>query len=250
MSGHSKWHSIKHKKGAADAKRGKVFTQHAKMIVLAAQQGGGDPEMNPSLRVAIDRAKMDNLPNINIDRAIKKGTGESKDGTIISEVAYEGYGPGGTAIYVQALTDNKNRTLANVRHAFTKNGGNLGATGCVAWMFQKKGLIVLNTEGLDLEEVEMAVIESGAEDMSADGATIEVFTGYEDLMEVKKTLEKAGMKVESADIAFIPKDTVKVEDASTAKKILKVMDALEEDEDVSNVASNFDIPETILEELA
>lgn len=249
MSGHSKWHSIKHKKGAADAKRGKVFTQHAKLIVLAAQQGG-DPEMNPSLRSAIDRAKMDNVPNANIDRAIKKGTGELKDGEILSETSYEGYGPGGTAIYVQAITDNKNRTLANVRSAFTKHGGNLGETGCVAWMFEKKGLIILNTEGLDVEEVEMAVIESGADDMSAEGETMEVYTAYQELGNVKKALESAGMKVESADISFIAKDTVKVEDVSVAKKILRLMDVLEEDEDVTNVSSNFDIPEAVLEEAA
>lgn len=249
MSGHSKWHSIKHKKGAADAKRGKVFTQHAKLIVLAAQQGG-DPEMNPSLRSAIDRAKMDNVPNANIDRAIKKGTGELKDGEILSETSYEGYGPGGTAIYVQAITDNKNRTLANVRSAFTKHGGNLGETGCVAWMFEKKGLIILNTEGLYVEEVEMAVIESGADDMSAEGETMEVYTAYQELGNVKKALESAGMKVESADISFIAKDTVKVEDVSVAKKILRLMDVLEEDEDVTNVSSNFDIPEAVLEEAA
>ena len=250
MSGHSKWHSIKHKKGAADAKRGKLFTQHAKMIVLAAQQGGGDPDMNPSLRSAIDRAKMDNVPNNNIERAVKKGSGELKDGNVISETTYEGYGPGGTAIFVEVVTDNKNRCVASVRHIFTKHGGNLGANGCVAWMFEKKGVIILNTEGMDMEEVEMAVIESGADYMSVEGGTMEIFTAYQDLMEVKKALETAGMKVESADISYIPKDTVKVDDPSTAKKILKLMDALEEDEDVSNVSSNFDIPEEILEEVA
>ncbi len=248
MSGHSKWHSIKHKKGAADAKRGKVFTQHAKLIALAAQQGG-DPDMNPALRAAIDRAKMDNLPNANIERSIKKGTGELKDGSVIMELTYEGYGPGGTAIYVQVVTDNKNRAVANVRSIFTKNGGNLGENGCVAWMFKKKGVIVLNIEGLDMEEVEMAVIESGADDMSADGPTMEVYTDYKDLMDVKKALEAAGMKVESADISFIAKDTVKVEDPSTAKKVLKLMEALEDDEDVTNVSSNFDIPEEVMEEL-
>ena len=250
MSGHSKWHSIKHKKGAADAKRGKLFTQHAKMIVLAAQQGGGDPEMNPSLRSAIDRAKADNVPNANIDRAIKKGTGELKDGEILSEITYEGYGPGGTAIFVQAITDNKNRTLANVRSSFTKHGGNLGETGCVAWMFKKKGLIILNIEGMEMEEVEMAVIESGADDMSPESSTMEVYTAYQELGNVKKVLEQSEMKVESAEILFVAKDTVRVEDAATAKKILKLMDALEEDEDVTNVSSNFDIPEAVLEEVA
>ena len=249
MSGHSKWHSIKHKKGAADAKRGKVFTQHSKLIALAAQQGG-DPDMNPSLRAAIDRAKMDNLPNANIERSIKKGTGELKDGSVIMELTYEGYGPGGTAIYVKVVTDNKNRAVANVRSIFTKNGGNLGENGCVAWMFKQKGVIVLDITDMDMEEVEMAVIESGAEDMEVDGPTMEVYTDYKDLMSIKKILEEAGMKIESADVSFIANDTVKIEDPATAKKILRLMETLEDDEDISSVSSNFDIPEEVMEELA
>jgi YebC/PmpR family DNA-binding regulatory protein len=248
MSGHSKWHSIKHKKGAADAKRGKVFTAHAKLIALAAQQGG-DPDMNPALRSAIDRAKMDNLPNANIERSIKKGTGELKDGSVILELTYEGYAPGGTAIYVQVVTDNKNRAVSNVRSIFTKHGGNLGENGCVAWMFKKKGMIVLDIAGMEMEEVEMAVIESGADDMEADGTTMTVYTDYKDLMNVKKALEAEEMKVESADISFIAQDTVKVEDPATAKKILRLMEALEDDEDVTNVSSNFDISEEVMEAL-
>jgi YebC/PmpR family DNA-binding regulatory protein len=249
MSGHSKWHSIKHKKGAADAKRGKVFTQHAKMIALAAQNGG-DPDMNPSLRAAIDRAKMDNLPNNNIDRAIKKGTGELNDGAIFLELTYEGYGPGGVAIYVNCITDNKNRTVSSVRSGFSKHGGNMGENGCVAWMFKKKGLIGLNIEGMDAETVEMAVIEAGAEDMEANGDMMSVTTSFEDLMNVKKSLEEQEMKVENAEIAYIANDTVKIEDEGTAKKILRLMEALEENEDVTNVSSNFDISMELMEAIA
>lgn len=250
MSGHSKWATIKHKKGATDAKRGKIFTQHAKMIALCAQRGGADVTMNAGLRAAIDRAKMDNVPNANIERAIKKGTGELKDGNVITEGAYEGYGPGGVAIFVEVVTDNKNRAVSNVRNIFSKNGGNLGEPGCVAWMFQRKGVILLNTAGMNAEEVEMAVIESGAEDMSPDGDHMEVTTAYEALATVKKALEAQGMKIERADVELVPKEKMAVTDESTATKILKLMEALEEDEDVSNVSSNFDIPEAILEKIA
>jgi YebC/PmpR family DNA-binding regulatory protein len=248
MSGHSKWHSIKHKKGAADAKRGKVFTQHAKMISLAAQSGG-DPEMNPSLRAAIDRAKMDNTPNSNIDRAIKKGTGDLKDGAILAETSYEGYGPGGAAILVKAITDNKNRTLPSVRHCFSKNGGKLGADGCVAWMFEQKGIIMMNIEGRDMEEIEMAVIEAGAEDMEADGDMMTVTTAFADLGTVRDALIAAGFEIENATVDYIAKEQVKVDDESTANKLIKLMDALDDDEDVTGVAGNFDISEEILEKL-
>lgn len=249
MSGHSKWHSIKHKKGAADAKRGKVFTQHAKMITLAAQSGG-DPEMNPGLRVAIDRAKMDNLPNMNIDRAIKKGTGELKDGSILVETSYEGYGPGGVAILVKAITDNKNRTLPNVRQCFSKCGGKIGSDGCVAWMFEPKGIILMDVSGKNMEEIEMEVIEAGAEDMEANGDTMTVTTAFEDLGPVRNALTAAGFKIESAKIEYIAKEQVKIEDESTASKIIRLMDALDEDEDVTEVAGNFDISEEILEKLS
>lgn len=248
MSGHSKWHSIKHKKGAADAKRGKVFTQHAKMITLAAQSGG-DPDMNPSLRAAIDRAKMDNTPNANIDRAIKKGTGDLKDGTILVETSYEGYGPGGAAILVKAITDNKNRTLPSVRHCFSKNGGKLGADGCVAWMFEQKGVILMNVEGRDMEEIEMAVIEAGAEDMEADGDMMTITTAFADLGSVRDALIAAGFEIESANVDYIAKEQVKIDDEATANKLIKLMNALEDDEDVTGVAGNFDIAEEILEKL-
>ena len=248
MSGHSKWHSIKHKKGAADAKRGKIFTQHAKMIALAAQTGG-DPEMNPALRSAIDRAKMDNLPNNNIERAIKKGTGELKDGSVLVETGYEGYGPGGVAILVKAITDNKNRTLPNVRQCFSKCGGKLGSEGCVSWMFEQKGIILINIAGKNMEEVEMAVIEAGAEDMEADNETMTVTTAFEDLGKVRDALIVAGFKIESAKADYVAKEQVKIDDESTANKIIRLMDALDEDEDVTEVAGNFDISEEILEKL-
>jgi YebC/PmpR family DNA-binding regulatory protein len=249
MSGHSKWSTIKRKKGVTDAKRGKIFTQHAKMIALAAQQGGGDLNMNPSLRVAVDLAKADNVPNINIDRAIKKGTGELKDGMMISEVTYEGYGPGGVALLVHTITDNKNRTLGNVRQIFTKYGGKMGAAGCVGWMFVKKGVIHIPLASLKMEDVEMAVIDSGAEDMKQESETLVVTTEYDQLMSTKKSLESKKIPVESAKLENIPSTTVPINDLEMASKLLKFMDALDEDEDVSEVSSNFEIAEEIMGKL-
>lgn len=205
--------------------------------------------MNPSLRAAIDRAKMDNTPNANIDRAIKKGTGDLKDGTILVETSYEGYGPGGAAILVKAITDNKNRTLPSVRHCFSKNGGKLGADGCVAWMFEQKGVILMNVEGRDMEEIEMAVIEAGAEDMEADGDMMTITTAFADLGSVRDALIAAGFEIESANVDYIAKEQVKIDDEATANKLIKLMNALEDDEDVTGVAGNFDIAEEILEKL-
>ncbi len=251
MSGHSKWATIKRKKDVTDSKRGKIFTQHARLIALAAQQGGGDPTMNPTLRVAIDRAKLDNVPNANIDRAVKKGTGELKEGEAISELTYEGYGPGGVAFYVQVVTDNKNRAVSNVRSMFTKNGGNLGGPGSVAWMFEQKGVIVMEAGGKSKDDVELAVIEAGAEDLEwateGGGATaVTIYTKFAELMMVKKALEASGFKIESVEVAFIPKNTTAVDDPEVARKVLRLADALEEDEDVSHVSMNADIPEEVL----
>lgn len=250
MSGHSKWATIKRKKDVTDSKRGKIFTQHAKMIALAAQQGGGDPSMNPSLRAAIDRAKLDNVPNANIERSIKKGTGELKEGEAISELTYEGYGPGGVAFYVQVVTDNKNRAVSNVRALFTKHGGNLGGPGSVAWMFEQKGVIEMKAGGKPKDDVELAVIEAGADDIGIDGETVTVYTKFTDLMAVKKALEAAGFKIERAEIDFISKNTTAVADAETAGKVLRLFDALEEDEDVTHVSMNADIAEELLGRLA
>jgi YebC/PmpR family DNA-binding regulatory protein len=246
MSGHSKWHSIRFKKGIADAKRGKIFTKHAKLITIAARDGGGDPDMNPGLRTAIENAKAANMPNNNIDRAIKKGTGDGKDSIQILEVVYEGYGPGGTALMIQSLTENKNRTVANIKHLMTKNGGNMGETGSVGYLFDRKGVIVMNIDDKDPEEAELAAIDAGADDIEIDGGIFTVYTVPSDLMKVKENLTGAGFKVESANLAFVSKNTVKVDDEDLAKKVLKLVDALEDDEDVGEVYSNFDIDEEIM----
>lgn len=245
MSGHSKWHSIKHKKGAADAKRGAMFTKVAKLITIAAQHGG-DPEMNPTLRTAIDKAKAINMPNSNVDRAIKKGTGELKDGNLFEEIIYEGYGPGGVALYIQVVTDNKNRAVSDVKSILSKNGGSLGTSGCVSWMFEQKGIIEIDTTGRDIEEIELAAIEAGAEDVKAEEETVLVRTALRDLRSVKDSLSSRGFPVASSEAVFIPKDEVKITDGETARKILRLMDALEDNEDVASTASNFDISEEIM----
>jgi YebC/PmpR family DNA-binding regulatory protein len=249
MSGHSKWNSIKHKKGAADAKRGKIFTKHAKLIAIVAREGGADPEMNPGLRSAIANAKADNVPNVNIDKAIKKGAGGDKEGMSLSEVMYEGFGPAGTAVYIQVITDNKNRAVSNVKTILMKSGGNMGAAGSVGWMFEKKGLILAKTSGKDPEEAELEAIDAGAEDIEKDGDLFEIYTDPSSLMKVRGNLEKAGFDIEKAELDFRAKDPVKIENADDAKKVLKLMDALEDDDDVSNIYSNFDISEEIMEQI-
>ncbi|MBA4336987.1 YebC/PmpR family DNA-binding transcriptional regulator [bacterium] len=249
MSGHSKWHSIKHKKGAADAKRGKIFTLHSKLITLAAREGGGDAEMNAALRAAIDNAKMANVPNINIERAIKRGTGDLKDEAEIIESMYEGYGPAGIAVYVQTVTDNKNRTVSSVKNIFTKHGGNMGTAGSVAYLFHKKGIILIDADKSKHDEIELTAIDAGANDIKIEGDSIEIYTEPKNLHEVKSKLEGAGIQVKSADITFLPETEVLINDEDQAKKVLRLMEALEEDEDVANVYSNFDIPEEMMEKL-
>ena len=246
MSGHSKWHSIRHKKGAADAARGKVFTRHAKLITIAARDGGGDPDSNPGLRLAIDNAKKDNMPNANIDRAIKKGTGEDKDGAQFTETTYEGYAPGGVAVLVSTLTDNKNRTVASIRSTFSKSGGNLGESGSVAFLFDKKGTITIANGSDDLE---LTAIDASAEDVEADGGRLEVTTDPKSFFAIKKQLENAGAEVEHAEIRLIPQTTVAITDEATAKKVVSLVQALEDDDDVSSVSANFDIPEAVLEKV-
>lgn len=246
MSGHSKWHSIKHKKGAADAARGKVFTRHAKLITIAARDGGGDPNMNPSLRLAIDNSKKDNMPNANVERAIKKGTGEDKDAVAFIECTYEGYAPGGVAVLVSILTDNKNRTVSNVRMAFSKHGGNLGEPGSVAFLFHKKGVILISNPD---ENLELVAIDAGAEDVKEDNGTLEVIADPKGFFAIKKALEDAGAEIDSAEIKLIPSTTVAIDDEETARKVVRLVQALEDDDDVSNVAANFDIPEEILEKV-
>lgn len=249
MSGHSKWSSIKHKKGAADAQRGKIFTKHGHLIALAAQSGG-DPESNATLRMAIDNAKRENVPNANIEKAIKRGTGELKDGKEISEVTYEGYGPGGVAVIVECLTDNKNRSVTNVRTIFGKKGGNFGNVGSVSWMFDRKGVMSVKKEGLDFDEAELSAIDAGAEDVERHANSLTVYTSPTDLNEVKNKMKAMGFEIEKSDLTLIPNQTVKIEDEVVAKKILEFMEALDEDEDVSDVFSNFEMESTLMEKLS
>lgn len=247
MSGHSKWSTIKRKKGAADAKRGKLFTKLIKEITVAARTGGGDPEGNPRLRSAIAAAKSENMPKDNIDRAIKKGTGEL-EGAQYEEVFYEGYGAGGTAVLVESLTDNKNRTVADIRYIFSKSGGSLGENGCVAWMFKKKGFIVVEKKDVNEEMLMEAALESGAEDIDEDDDNFEVKTSPADFEKVKDALNEKGIKYIMAEITMIPDSTVKLE-GKDAEQMLRLMDALEDNDDVQKVYSNFDIPDEVLESI-
>ncbi|MFA6528304.1 MAG: YebC/PmpR family DNA-binding transcriptional regulator [Candidatus Gracilibacteria bacterium] len=242
MSGHSKWHSIKHKKGAIDAKRGKIFTRHAKLIEIAARSGG-DPSMNPGLRLALDNARADNLPNLNIERAIRKGTGEDKDSAVLVETIYEGYAPGGVALYIETISDNKNRTVSNIRSTLLKHGGNLGAAGCVGWMFEKKGMIALKPTSLLQDDVEMKIIDSGASDFKKDEDIYLVYTALSDLHTVAKNLVAVGLEVDKQEVTYIPKTMTQVTDKAMAEKIIGLLETLDEDEDVTNVSMNCELPE-------
>ncbi|MDA1060750.1 MAG: YebC/PmpR family DNA-binding transcriptional regulator [bacterium] len=248
MSGHSKWHSIKHKKGAADAKRGKIFTKHAKLIAVAARSGG-DPDMNPSLRSAIDNAKSDNVPNSNIEKAVKKGSGDDKDSAAFEEVMYEGYGPEGTAMLIEVITDNKNRSLTNVKIIMQKTGGRMAEAGSVAWLFNRKGVITAKAGDLDKDEAELIAIDAGAEDLSVEDDEFEIITADTDLMNVRNSLVEAGFKIGKSDLAYLPKNIVEIDNADKAEKVLRLIDALEDDDDVSRVHSNFDIPDEVMENI-
>ncbi|SMO45489.1 DNA-binding regulatory protein, YebC/PmpR family [Balnearium lithotrophicum] len=244
MAGHSKWANIRHKKAAQDAKRGKIFTKLAREITVAAKEGGGDPEKNPRLRAAIEKARKFNMPKENIERAIKRGTGELA-GESYEEVTYEGYGPGGVAIIVKCLTDNRNRTAAEVRHAFSKHGGNLGTSGCVSWMFERKGVILIPAENYDEETVMMAAIEAGAEDVVREDDKFVVYTEPSELETVKEGISNSGIEIEEAKLDLIPTTTTKVE-GETALKVLKLLEVLEDLDDVQEVYSNFDMPEEVM----
>lgn len=248
MSGHSKWSTIKRKKGAADAKRGKIFTKLIREIVTAAQIGGGDPDANPRLRLAIDKARSANMPKDNIERAIKKGLGAT-EGESYEEAVYEGYGPGGTAIYVEVLTDNKNRTVGDVRHVLTKNGGNLGASGCVAYLFEKKGLVVIERAGVDSDDVMECALEAGADDIVESSDTLEIVTAPTEFEPVKTALSERGFAPLSAEITFQPASTVKLAGAD-AEAMLRVSDALDDLDDVQNVYANFDISDAEMARIA
>jgi YebC/PmpR family DNA-binding regulatory protein len=250
MSGHSKWSSIKHKKGAADAKRGQLFTKLTRALIVAAKEGGPDPAANLALQNAIEKARAASMPKDNIERAIARGSGASEDAAAYEHIAYEGYGPGGVAVFAEALTDNRNRTASEVRHIFAKADGNLAESGSVSWLFERKGVILVDADSVDEEELTMAAADAGAEDVVQEGSSYEVTCAPEDLHAVREALEAAGISVAAAESTMVPKTTVAVEDEATAKKVLRLIDALEENDDVQDVYANFDIPERVLETVA
>jgi YebC/PmpR family DNA-binding regulatory protein len=248
MSGHSHWSGIKHKKGIADARRGKLFSKLARTIITAAKAGGGDPEMNLTLKYAIDAAKAANMPKDNIARAIKKGTGDVA-GVSYEELIYEGYGPGGIALLVETLTDSRNRTSSEMRYIFDRRGGNLGATGCVAWMFDTKALFLVEEGAIDEEKLMDIAIDGGAENVELIGEVYEITADPALFSQVKKALEEAGVETQVAEIAKIPQNRIHVEDAAAARKLLALIEALEDQDDVQNVSANFDISDEILEDI-
>jgi YebC/PmpR family DNA-binding regulatory protein len=250
MSGHSKWSSIKHKKGATDAKRGQLFSKLARAIIVAAREGGPDPSGNLALQNAIEKARSYSMPKENIERAIARGSGAGADSEAFEQIVYEGYGPNGVAIIVEALTDNRNRTASDIRHVFAKNDGNLGTTGAVAWLFERRGVILVDADRFDEDSVMLAAAEGGADDVVQDGSTFQVTTSPEWLSAVREALEQAGIDVESAETTMVPKTTVELGDEAAARKTLRLIDALEELDDVNEVYANFDIPERLLETVA
>jgi YebC/PmpR family DNA-binding regulatory protein len=248
MSGHSKWHSIKHKKAVVDARRGQHFTKLARAITVAAREGGGDPDGNPGLALAIQKARDASMPKDNIERAIAKGTGEGVDADQIETVLYEGYAPGGVALLIEAMTDNRNRTGADIRHLLTKHGGNLGEPGSVSYLFDKRGVIVVDAARYDEDDL-MAAIDAGALDISLDDDVFEVITEPGDLVAVRSALEQAGVEIESAEVAQLPKSRVPV-DEGDAGRLMKLIDGLEESDDVSSVHANYDVDSAVLERMA
>jgi YebC/PmpR family DNA-binding regulatory protein len=247
LSGHSKWSSIKHKKGAADAKRGKLFSKLARAIIVAAKEGGGDPLNNLALQNAIEKAKSYSMPKDNIERAIAKGAGSDADSAAFETIVYEGYGPEGVAVIAEALTDNKNRTASDVRHIFAKFGGNLGTSGAVAWQFERRGVVMVSAGGVDEDELFLAAADAGADDLEADGDVFQVTSAPENLAAVRGAIEEAGFTVESSELSMLPKTTVAVDDEAKAKSLIRLIDALEDNDDVQEVYANFDIPEQVLE---
>jgi YebC/PmpR family DNA-binding regulatory protein len=249
MSGHSKWSSIKHKKGAADAKRGKLFSKLSRAIIVAAKEGGPDPAGNLALQNAIEKARSYSMPKDNIERAIARGSGADSEAATFEQIVYEGYGPNGIALLVEALTDNRNRTAADVRHLFAKYDGNLGGAGAVAWLFERQGVILVPAS-VDEDELTLAAAEGGADDVTLDGSSYQVTVAPESLSAVRETIEAAGLPIDSAELTMVPKTTVEVEEETVARKVLRLVDALEENDDVQDVYANFDIPERMLEAVA
>ncbi len=248
MSGHSKWSTIKHKKAANDSKRGKLFSKLVKEITVAARAGGSDPEMNPRLRTAITTARSSNVPNDNIEKAILRGAGALED-INYEEITYEGYGPGGIALIIEVLTDNRNRAVAEVRHALTKNGGSMGERGCVSWMFEKRGLIAVTKEHSDEDELFMIAAEAGADDIMPLTDTIEIITPFDAFDSIRTALEEAGSRIEVAEISMIPTNRIGLE-GKEAERVIRLMEALEDSDDVQKVYANFDIPDDVLEAAA
>jgi YebC/PmpR family DNA-binding regulatory protein len=247
MSGHSKWANIKFRKERQDAARGRIFTRLIKEITVAARVGGGDLDANPRLRTAVQNAKAQNMPQKNIENAILKGTGELP-GMVYEDVAFEGYGPGGIAMYILTTTDNRNRTVAEIRHILSKYGGNLGETGSVSWVFEKKGLIRVEKENYDEEELMLKAIDAGADDFKVEDDYYEIYTQFEELNKVRSTLDDSGITIESAEIAMIPQNVIELE-GKQAEQMLRLMDALEDNDDVQNIFANFDIDEKIMEKM-
>jgi YebC/PmpR family DNA-binding regulatory protein len=250
VSGHSKWSTIKHKKGAADAKRGQLFTKLSKAIIVAAKEGGPDPAGNLSLQNAIEKAKSYSMPKDTIERAIARGAGTDADAAAYETVIYEGYGPDGVAVLVEALTDNRNRTASDVRHLFTKHGGNLGTTGAVAWLFERRGVVLVEAGDADEDELMLAAADGGADYLDRDADVFQVSAPPEALTAVREAIEGAGFTVRSAELSMVPKTTVEVADEAAAKKVVRLIEALEENDDVQDVWANFDIPEQVLEAVA
>ena len=247
MSGHSKWSTIKHKKGAADAKRGKLFTKLSKAIIVAAKEGGSDPAANLALQNAVEKAKSYSMPKDTIERAIARGAGIDADAAAFETIVYEGYGPDGVAVLVEALTDNRNRTASDVRHSFAKHGGNLGTTGAVAWLFERRGVVLVDAESVDEDELTLAAAEGGADDVELDGTVFQVSSAPESLAAVRDAIEAAGFEVQTAQLTMIPKTTVEVAEEAAAKKLIRLIEELEDNDDVQDVSANFDIPDAILE---
>ena len=250
MSGHSKWSSIKHKKGVADARRGQLFSKLSRAIIVAAREGGPDPDNNIALANAIEKARESSMPKDTIERAIARGSGAGSDAQAYEQITYEGYAPGGVALLVDAVTDNRNRTASEVRHLFAKHDGNLGANGAVAWLFERKGVVLVDADSADEDEVTLAAAEGGAEDVVLDGSTLRITCSQEALSAVREALEAVGVAYESAEATMLPRTTVQIEDEATARKVLRLIDALEDNDDVQDVYANFDIPERVLEAVA
>jgi YebC/PmpR family DNA-binding regulatory protein len=250
VSGHSKWSTIKHKKGAADAKRGKLFSKLTRAIIVAAKEGGPDPGANLALQNAIEKARSYSMPKDTIDRAIAKGAGTDGGADAYEAIVYEGYGPSGVAVIVEALTDNRNRTAGEVRHIFAKNDGNLGTSGAVAWLFERRGVVIVPAEGADEDELTLAAAEGGADDVTRDGMSFVVTSAPEQLAAVREAIEGVGFEPDSAELTMVPKTTVEVAAENEAKKVLRLVDQLEDNDDVQDVYANFDIPEQVLEAVA